>query len=164
MPRHPEKSWTLDQWPAADQRAWAAARAKGDVLEPGGEASHWRESTARTVMRSYGHWLSWAAKNGLLDMNAETAQALTAENVKRYLTFIREKLASQTVANRASQIYMAAKAMAPSTDWVWLREMWLRVETRAKPLRDKNARLAEPDELLRCGIEAMADAEKSASA
>jgi integrase/recombinase XerD len=164
MPRHPQKSWTLEQWALTDQRAWKTALVKGDVLEPGGEASHWRESTARTVMRSYGHWLSWAAKESLLDVNAGPAQPLTPENVKRYITSIREKLASQTVAGRVSQIYMAAKVMMPATDWQWLRDAWLRLERRAKPLRDKNARLADPDELLRCGIEAMEDAEKSARA
>ncbi len=161
MPRHNNRSWTVDEWSAAERQAWTAALTRGDTLAPGGAASHWRESTARTVMRSYGHWLVWQASAGLLDHKAGPGQSVTPENIARYVAELRGKVSSRTIASRISQIYMAVKVMVPDTDWLWLREIWLRLERRVVPLRDKNARLAEAAELLTCGVLAMEEAENS---
>jgi site-specific recombinase XerD len=159
MPRHNNKSWTVDEWTAADRQAWENALAPGETLEPGGAASHWRASTARTVTRSYGHWLVWLSQAGLFDREGGPAQSTTPENIARYVGELRGKLSSRTVATRISQIYMAVKVMVPDTNWLWLREIWQRLEHRAVPLRDKNARLAETAELLNCGVQAMEEAE-----
>jgi len=158
MPRHPVKSWTLDRWPAADRQAWIAARRQGDTLAPGGAAAHWRDSTALTTMRSYGHWLRWLSENGLFDPQAGVAQQLTPQNMARFLTDIQKTLSTRTMTGRTSQIYMAVKVMAPEGDWLWLKDMWVRIDRRAKPLRNKNARLVDSAELVDCGIEGMEEA------
>src|SRR5436305_12030462 len=97
MPRHNNKSWSVDKWPAADRQAWVEALAPGETLEPGGAASHWRASTARTVMRSYGHWLVWVSAAGLLDREGGAAQSLTPENIAHYVGELRGKVSSRTL-------------------------------------------------------------------
>jgi len=160
MPRHPIKSWTLDQWPAAERRAWNTARKQGDTLAPGGAAAHWRESTARTVMRSYGHWLRWLFEQGLLNPQAGPAQQVTPDHLAQFVAQLRGTLSMRTVVSRISQLYMAVKVMVPDGNWLWLQDIWLRLERRTKPVRDKNARLVGSAELLDCGIQGIEQAER----
>ncbi|MFL6690423.1 MAG: tyrosine-type recombinase/integrase [Alphaproteobacteria bacterium] len=160
MPRHPVKSWTLHQWPAADRWAWNAARQHGDILAPGGAAAHWRDSTALTVVRSYGHWLRWLSENGLLDPHAGPAQQMTPENVGRLVSDLRQTLSMRTITGRISQVYMAAKVMVPEGDWAWLQEIWMRLERRTTPFRNKNARLVDSADLLHCGAQGMEEADR----
>jgi len=161
MTRHPQKSWPVEQWPVADRLAWREAREEGDALAPGGNASHWRTGTERTVGRSYGHFLAWLDAIERLDMSTPAAGHVTDENIAEYILTIRSALSDHTIAGRISQIYMAAKAMRPDADWAWLSTIWKRLTREAKPLRDKNSRLVEAADLRACGIEAMEEAAKS---
>jgi integrase/recombinase XerD len=162
MPRHLHKSWKPEDWPAAERQAWTAALKKGDIFEDSGGASHWRDSTATTVGRSYGHWLKWTAETGVLHADGGVAHVVTPEYVARYVAHLRDTVSSSTAASRLLHIYMAVKAMAPESDWRWLHDLWKRLERRAVPLRNKNERLADAADLLACGMQAMEDADKSA--
>lgn len=158
MKRADPMSLKFERWTAAQQRAWKAAFIKGDVFEPGGRALHWRPNTVHSVKDSYGHWLGWLKETGGLKEGARAAEGVTPENVARYIDDLRERASDWTVTSRVSQLHMAVKVMAPETDWLWLCDLWKRLDRRAKPLHDKNARLADPADLLACGIGAMEEA------
>ncbi len=49
----------LPQWPDADRLAWEAAVAEGDLLNGGGLAARWRETTRKTVQDANGRWLTF---------------------------------------------------------------------------------------------------------
>ncbi|ANY80492.1 hypothetical protein BB934_21500 [Microvirga ossetica] len=47
------------EWPQADQEAWAAAQAAGDIFDEGGGAAHWASRTRQTNEQHYGRWLGY---------------------------------------------------------------------------------------------------------
>ena len=57
----------VEEWPAADQRAWRTAIESGDVLDPGGAGAEWAAATRRGISASYGLWLTWLMATGNLD-------------------------------------------------------------------------------------------------
>ena len=148
MPRHLNKSLVVELWPLAHRQAWNAARERGDVLRDGGVASHWRASTARTVSRSYGHFLVWSTEQGFLAGQAGPGGLVTPSNLAVYATETAGKISASTVASRVGHIHMAVLAMVPDGDWVWLRDLWLKLKRKAKPARNKCARLVEAADLL----------------
>jgi hypothetical protein len=160
MPRHLKKSLVVDLWPVVHQQAWNTALEKGDVLRDGGAASHWRASTARTVSRSYGHLLVWSAEHGLLAGQTGPGDLVTPSNLVAYATEMARKVSASTVASRIGHIHMAVQVMVPAGDWAWLRDLWLKLKRKAKPARNKCARLVEATDLLACGIQAMEEADK----
>ena len=53
------KSMPIQDWPKADQDAWARAVAVGDILDDGGLASRWAKATKNKCEVEYGRWLSF---------------------------------------------------------------------------------------------------------
>src|SRR5690242_556104 len=79
------RSLKLNAWPEADRRSWGIANRAGDILEPGGKASHWAASTRETTARCYGRWLAWLRRNGLLDETQSPGNRLTPDRLERYV-------------------------------------------------------------------------------
>ena len=57
------------EWPPADRAAWERAIRPGDLLEPGGRASHCNAYSLRKYAKGYGRWLTWLAQRGALDQD-----------------------------------------------------------------------------------------------
>jgi integrase len=64
-----------------------------------------------------------------------------------------------TVFNRVQELYDAIRVMAPGRDWTWLKMAQRNLRARAKPIRNKLARLRTADELEELGFALMAEAE-----
>lgn len=148
------RSIKLEAWPEPDRQAWEIANRAGDVLEAGGEASHWATSTRETTARCYGRWLGWLARNGLLDRTQSPGDRLTPDRLQRYIAELVSLNAYSSAASQIGHLYMAISAMEPKRDWHWIRPAEARLRHAATP-KDKRPRLVEPDELYTYGIELM---------
>jgi integrase len=149
-----------DNWPQADREAWRAARRPGDVLEPGGRASHLSPASILWMERSYGYWVGWLELNGLPGRNKAAFDAVCRENVARYVVDIRQTISSSSVADHIQKLCLMTRALAPGQDWEWLRSMYRKVGRVAVPVRDKRLNFVSAEKLYGFGIELMAEAEQ----
>jgi site-specific recombinase XerD len=147
----------LAEWPALDRAAWEAALQPGDVLEPGGIATRWRDVTRSNVVKGYGVWLHWLKETSRLDPAVPPAARVTRAQVAVYLSDLRGK-AGYTIAGRLHELGSAMQAMAPGTDWRWLHRASGRIRGQAVPARAKRPRLRSPEELVQLGIQLMTEA------
>lgn len=148
----------VEQWPAAERKAWNTALKKGGVFDKGGAASHWKPLTVLSNRKSYGRWLNWLAREGLLDPDAGPCQQLTQLNVGPFIDHLLATVSIGMTAHRLGDIYTVAKALDPNKDWGWIRAAWYRVRQDASPLKDKHARLVNARDLHRFGLELMEQA------
>jgi integrase len=150
----------LKDWPGPDQDAWANATRPGDVLEPGGAGEKWSPASTTWKVNSYGHWVGWLRRNGLLRPGAAALDMICRERVLRYIADMRQVNASSTVADRIQKLSLTARAMAPDRDWEWLRKIYRKLARIAVPARDKRSKLVSAAALYRYGIELMAEGEE----
>jgi integrase/recombinase XerD len=148
------RSLKRDAWPEPDRMAWEIANRAGDVLEPGGDASHWASSTRETTARCYGRWLGWLARNGLLDRTQSPGDRLSPDRLERYIAELVSLNAYSSAASQIGHLYMAISVMEPKRDWRWMRPAEARLRYGAAP-KDKRPRLVEPDQLYAYGVELM---------
>ena len=113
----------LAEWPEADRRLWEAAVVPGDLLEEGGSRAKYTESTNRAIVDSYGRWLQWADRRGLLDQTDSPADRITLDRVRAYLADLERHNATQTVLNRLIHLSTAAAVMDQQRDWSWLNRL-----------------------------------------
>jgi integrase/recombinase XerD len=169
MPRHDflKSGLKLDKWPNADRVAWTRALLYEQgraATEHGGSLTHLAAISVCDLALGYGMWLAWLRQEGLLDPLAPPASAVTPGNVRRYIRDLRLQYAPISVVTRISRLYCAAKAVAPTEDWLWLRTEWYRLRRRARAVTDKQLRLASAAELYACGAAEMKDADNNAVA
>ena len=61
----------LEDWPAADRRAWSRARARGNALEEQGALGSVPEAHLPQLLRAYGSWLGYLEdREGLRSMDS----------------------------------------------------------------------------------------------
>lgn len=149
------RSWTVAEWPAADRAAWTAARQPGSVLDPGGEASHWRARTAVTNEQHYGRWIGWLAFTGLLD-NAQPAERITRARIAAWQDHLATRVAPRTRLSLLVGLKIMAQALAPEHDWGWLQQVCNRIQRNAPPSRDKRARIVHPLRVVDAALERLA--------
>jgi integrase/recombinase XerD len=131
------------------------------VLDPGGAASHWSPATVAWMSNAYGHWLAWLKRNAPSDADhTAAAQAIQPELVARYVSDMRIVNASSTVADRAQKLYFVATLLSPDRNWEWLRLVWRRLNSMARPARDKQARLVDANQLFDLGLQLIAKGER----
>jgi len=122
------------------------------VLDPGGAGAAWAPSTQRTIAESYGRWLTWLARNGLLVADSDPGDRVTPENVARYVADLRLVNATSTIVGRVAGLYQAMKVIAPDRDFSWLRRVESKVRCTATPARNKRARVVPSDQIFAYGF------------
>ncbi len=152
-------AWRVVDWPPADQAAWAAAQRTGDFLEPDGAAAAWRPASIKAGLGSYGRWLAFLARHDLLDVNVGPGERVTAATIGPYIEDLRTRCAPVTVASTIATLGMMIQAMAPQNKWDWFWRLHARLKRRAKPSRNKRARIVPAGDLMALGLELMATAE-----
>lgn len=153
----------IEAWPTPDRRAWEAAMARGDILEPGGGGADWAPLSRSKIAKGYARWLIWLEMHRLLDPAATPAIRITPERVQDYVVDLRLVNAPYTVLARVQELYQAIRVMAPERDWAWLRRIEARVRHGAVSVRDKRRRIVPSETLLSYGIELMMTADQPAS-
>ena len=146
-------------WPDADRHAFAKAIRADDLLEDPGLLAELKPSTIKALESGYGRWLWWHHTQGTLVADVGPVARITREAVGHYLEEIRARNAPLTVAHRILTLERVARAFAPEADWRWLRRLVNRLLTRARPVRNKRARLRLASEVFAAAQAMVADAE-----
>lgn len=87
---------------------------------------------------------------------------LSKDRLRDYVEFLTLKgLKSQSIASRLTDLYEALRVMCPSHDLAMLKHLLKVLNKRAKPSRNKAARIKHPLEIWATALKAMDDAETS---
>ena len=138
----------LEEWPEADREAWDAALVPGDLLDGTMGIGHqWCSATREKYRKGYGRWLTFLITSGRYQDEVAPAARITPEAVAVYIAELAAMVVPWTVWGRLAELLAAAKAIAPHTDWRWLRGVVGRLECRLRPSKDKHSRLRPAGEI-----------------
>lgn len=151
----------LEEWPERDRLSWLAAVQSGDPFDDQGLAAHWTAKTCRSVVSGYGRYLTYLARQEMLDYNAGPGERLSEERLRKYLQELQTQVASATVAGRVRCLTEALRVMVPDQDYPYLRRVRQRLKVRVRPSRDKRSRIVPITELFRLGLKLIDRAETS---
>ncbi len=117
-------SLPFDAWPVVDQDAWNRATSPGTALLDAGPGAHWRHATKVRYRQAYGAWHAFSEARGRLDPDTLPAERVTQGDVQAYIDYLRARdLAPVTVATYLQAIHNTLWAIAPETDWSWLKQI-----------------------------------------
>jgi hypothetical protein len=149
------KHLPVKDWPEADHEAFRAAYEPGDVFdETAGPGAHHSEGTRKMVRLTYRRWLSFLKANYPQDLSKPPAERITLARVRDFIDHLSPSLNPSSIAIAAAHLYAAARLIAPTTDWAWLRSVKSRLASRARP-SDRFDRLVPPLQTLDFGIALM---------
>lgn len=141
----------IDEWPDQDRDAWALAVRQGKLLDGQGPAAHWRPKTQRTVLASYGRYLTFLERNGWLYGKAGSEARLTPDRLRAYIAELAETVAPVTLSGRITNLAEALRVMNPGTGYPYLNLARRRLKVRARPIRNKRSRIVPIRSLLQLG-------------
>jgi hypothetical protein len=153
----------VELWPPRDRAAWEAAFAKGDLLDGGGLAAQWRDTTKKAVQDAYGRYLTHLAFQGRLDPNEGPAERGSEDRLRSFIAELQLSVAPITLRNRITNLGEAMRVMAPGSDFAYLRRARARLKAQARPVRNKRRQIAPIHDLIRVGLELMERAEQAAA-
>jgi integrase/recombinase XerD len=152
-----------NQWPEADRAAFRTAYEPGDVFDgTAGPGAHLSEGSRKMIEISYRRWLGFLKANHPVDLPIPPAERIKPERVRSFIKHLSAQSKPITVATAVHLLHAAAKLIAPTTDWAWLRSIKSRLGYRAWP-EDRFDRLVPPLQTLNFGIELMDSALKQAN-
>ena len=146
-------------WPPADRAAWEAAMRPSDPFESGGIASRWSAATQRKTAAGYGRYLYWLRERGELDETADPAARITRERLAAYLDELRRTNRGHTIQTRIQELGDAMQALAPNSDWRFIKRAAGRLRANTIPARDKRGRLPRIVDPIAQGYRMMDEAE-----
>lgn len=153
-------------WPPADRAtlnrttpASAGPFAKKRAAQKGcRDCSAWKENTWRNVEKGYGKWLAFLAATHPEAVDEAPAARITGGRCEAYAAALAVSgLAVSSQGFYLYQLAMAARVIAPRTDWQWLTEAGLALRQAAIPVREKRARIVPIADLYDLGIRMMND-------
>ena len=149
------KHLPVNEWPEADRAAFRAAYEPGDPFDgTAGPGAHLAAGTRRMTKSSYRRWLGFLKANYPDDLSIPPAERITPERVRAFIDHLSAQIGPSSVAMAANRLYAAARLIAPTTDWAWLKSIKTRLASRALP-QDRFDRLVPPWQTLDFGIELM---------
>jgi integrase/recombinase XerD len=149
------KHLPVNEWPEADREAFRAAYEPGDVFdETAGPGAHLAEGTRGWIRFTYRRWLGFLKANYPDDFSMPPAERIMPERVRAFIDHLSGEMKPSSVAILADRLCTAARLIAPTTDWAWLRSIKSRLASRARP-EDRFDRLVPPLQTLNFGIELM---------
>lgn len=154
------KHLPVAEWPEADREAFKAAYEAGDIFdETAGPGAHLAEGTRRMIRTAYRRWLGFLKASYPDDLSMAPAERFSRERLRAFVNHISIETQANSVSIAVSQLYNAARLIAPKTDWAWLRSLRSRLVSRTIP-KDRFDRLVPPRHTLDLGIELMEEALK----
>jgi hypothetical protein len=143
------------EWPEPDREAWEKAIAVGNVFDGRGPAAHWSDPTKNSNKCNYGRWLAYLMHFGQLDTHCEPQLRVTPELVARYvdhLQCLEPRISPRTVVTLLVGLKVTIMAMAPESEWRWLKDVCNALNRISKPSIDKQARLRSIQEMFVAAI------------
>ncbi|MEP7172324.1 MAG: site-specific integrase [Aestuariivirga sp.] len=118
------RSLKPDEWPMADQAAWAEVRRLPGRLTCGGSASHLSVTTLNDLARRYGLFLEQVSRAlGKLDPTGSPAGLVTRGAVETYVAELKLRVSTVTVYGSIAKLRRMAEFLAPKTNYDWLRDI-----------------------------------------
>jgi integrase/recombinase XerD len=149
------KHLPVSEWREADRAAFRAAYEPGDVFDgTAGPGVHLAEGTRGAIRFTYRRWLAFLKANHPHDLSTAPAERITPERVRAFIDHLSAEIGPSSVAAACDRLYFAARLIAPTTDWAWLKSIKVRLASRALP-QDRFDRLVPPWQTLNFGIELM---------
>jgi integrase/recombinase XerD len=149
------KHLPLNEWPEADRAAFRAVYEPGDLFDgTAGPGAHLAAGTRRMTKFSYRRWLGFLKANYPDDLSVPPAERITPERVRAFIDHLSAQIGPSSVAMAGNRLYAAARLIAPTTDWAWLKSIKARLASRALP-QDRFDHLVPPWQTLDFGIELM---------
>ena len=78
-------TWTVTEWPIADQALWSAATQPVSPFGKKNPAISWSVARRHIVEDGYGQWLAWLSTKGGLDPALRPGLRVTPERVRCYV-------------------------------------------------------------------------------
>src|SRR4051794_29038316 len=122
----------VEEWPAKDREAWEAILRPAGFLEPASRAAAWAPDSRGAVAKSYGRLLGWLASRGQLDRDLGPLDRLVPTVSTAFVEDLRKLNAPGTVTTRLIHLEMLGRAMAPTSDWSFLRQWQRRLEPQVR--------------------------------
>ncbi|MEQ9190987.1 MAG: hypothetical protein RLQ25_10875 [Alphaproteobacteria bacterium] len=129
------------------------------VLDGGGLAAHWKPNSRRAVINGYGRYLTFLDRQGWLDQEAGPDQRLCDGWLRLYIDELQKTVAPITAAGRIRNLVEALRVMVPGKDYPSLRRARQRLKSRARPIRNKKARMVPAEDLFVLGLRLMDEAD-----
>lgn len=157
----PIRSLKPEEWPVADQEAWARACRPGTRLTRGGSASHKKPVTINDLARRYGQFLDFVRRHlGVERFSEQTmlpAKAVTRQLVGAYVAELLARVGSVTVHGSVAKLRRAAELLNPALDLAWLREVEQDLEWQMRP-QPKFGRVIDASRIVAAGVRHMDEA------
>jgi integrase/recombinase XerD len=148
------KHLRVSEWPQADRDAFTSAYEPGDVFEDSaGPGAHLSDGSRTMITSTYRRWLGFLKAKYPDDLSISPAERMTPERVRAFIGDLSANRRS-SVAIAAARLYDAARLIAPTTDWSWLRSLKSRLGASVRTM-DRFDRLVPPVHTLDYGIELM---------
>lgn len=159
-PRRPGKVRSLspDEWPVADQSAWAATCQPSERLKPGGAASHLKDITRRDLVRRYGYFLDHVQRTEGVEQNAQAAAYVDPNRADRFRAELQARVSSVTVYGSIYKLRRMAQLLVPDRDFTWLMEFENDLGFVMLP-KSKFGRTVYTQVLIEAGLKLMAQAD-----
>lgn len=153
----------MKDWPPGDRAAWDTLFTEGDILDGRGTLAHWREGTRRKCAQTYGIWLGFLSQTGRLDLTCHPTHRVTPEAVRDYIDATLMRCKPITALMRVVDLEQISKAMAPKSDWRWMRIAIGRLRHLAYLGEIKPRAAVSARELYEWGLQRMAKVEADTS-
>jgi len=159
--RYPLPVLSLDDWPARDRAAWAAALRPASLLEDRDSLSRFPEARIPRFAEAWGRWLGYLAHVRAWDGSDEGSglDYLDRAHLEGFLDVMMAHLASCSVRAYVTDLRTLVHHMDPGSDHEDLHRATLWVWRRARPERNKVQRIVPAGELYALGFELMEAAE-----
>lgn len=142
-------------WPREDHLLFQKAFAGGDILDDDvGAGAHLSERTRRTIRFGWRRFLGFLAAAHPEDLQLPAPDRITPVRVRAYIEHLTADMNATSVAMTATQLYNAARLIAPDRDWSWLTALKRRLHARARP-QDRFERLVPTHQTLDLGVTLM---------
>lgn len=115
-------------WPQADIAAWESLFTTGDIFDGVGPCADWSAGSQKKRRQSYGYWLSWCLRHQPVLLGQPPTTRISKEAVRGFLDEASARVNSVTLKCMISDLYVIARAMAPTGDWDWLNRLFKRLQ------------------------------------
>lgn len=144
-------------WSEADQIAWTAAIAEGDIFDGRGPAAHWAVTTRYGAVAAYGRYLAFLAASEPSALAEHPTKRLTEDRLGRYLAHLAETAGTMGRHMFFAKLRDAVRVMFPGCLPQHLSRLVARLESECRP-RSKAARIVTTTRLAALGTKLMDEA------
>lgn len=145
----------VEEWPAADQDAWARACRPARLFAGRGRATRWSSTTRRNAEKGYGLYIAYLEGLGQIDLHASPAGRLGRELLEAYADALIGRLKSSSIADRLRDLHEAVRVMWPDTNHEDLRVLvrhWQAIARRDERIAPT---IVSPSDIFEAGLQRM---------